>query len=101
MNHHSQQGFSKFTWALALFCLPSALFPLAWFVSPSFSDNPQLSDTQKDIFAIAFWIYPIVLLTASSLLYRLNQKKPALAKSLLVAGFAAFYLFVGYIFSAI
>lgn len=94
-----QQGFSKFTWALALFCLPSALFPLAWFVSPSFSDNPQLSSIQKDIFSIAFWVYPIVLLACSALLYRLNERNSRLAKALLVLAFVAFYLFVGYIFS--
>lgn len=85
------QGFSPFSWALGLFCLPSALWPLALFISAKFSSSPNLSPRQIDFFSIAFWIYPLVLLAVSGLLYKLYQRKPTLAKGLLVCGFILFY----------
>lgn len=86
------QGFSPFSWALALFCLPSALFPLTWFLSPAFSNHPELSDVQINLFSVAFWVYPLVLLTTAALLFKLHQKCATAARLLLALGFIAFYL---------
>ena len=96
-----QQGFSKFNWALALFCLPSALWPLALLVSPKFSDNPNLTPSQIDWFSTSFWIYPFVLLAISGILYKLYQSKKGLASGLLTLGFLAFYGLVFYIFHSL
>lgn len=88
------KGFSPFAWALALFCLPSTLFPLAWFLSPNFSNHPNLSPTQIDFFSIAFWVYPLVLLTIAGVLYKLHHKQAKLAWGLLGCAFVAFYYLV-------
>ncbi|AUI66901.1 MULTISPECIES: DUF5389 family protein [Glaesserella] len=96
-----QQGFSKFSWALALFCLPSALWPLALLVSPALSENPNLTPSQIDLFSTAFWIYPFVLLTLSGILYRIYRSKKGIASVLLAISFAAFYGFLCYMFSTI
>lgn len=87
----SFQGFSKFSWALALFCLPSALFPLALMISPQFSHHSALSPMQINLFSTAFWIYPVVLLTVAGMLAKLHRTAPRLAQGLLATGFAAFY----------
>lgn len=94
-----QKGFSPFSWALALFCLPSALFPLAWFVTPAFSQHPSLSAGQINFFSISFWIYPVVLLAVAGILFKLHQHRPALAKGLLGLGFIAFYGLLAHIVS--
>lgn len=99
MHTEMQQGFSKFTWLLGLFCLPSALFPLAWFVSPHFSQHPELSSAQINFFSITFWVYPLVLLGLSWILFKLHKRQPALAYGLLLAAFVAFYALAGHIFS--
>lgn len=96
-----QQGFSKFSWALALFCLPSALWPLALLVSPKFSDNPNLTPSQIDWFSTSFWIYPFVLLAISGVLYKLHHSKKRLASGLLTLGFITFYGLVFYIFRSL
>ncbi|MCK3655102.1 hypothetical protein A4G19_04805 [Pasteurellaceae bacterium Macca] len=93
-----QHRFSKFSWALALFCLPSALWPLALLVSPGFSDHPQLSGRQIDLFSITFWVYPFVLLAYAGVCYTLFKKHKAFAQLLLLIGFALFYGWSGYIF---
>ncbi|QIW14944.1 hypothetical protein A4G20_00405 [Pasteurellaceae bacterium RH1A] len=93
------QGFSKFSWALALFCLPSALWPLGLFVSAKFSDHPGLSPSQIDQFSIAFWIYPLVLLALAGILFKLHKTHRTLASGLLLASFCSFYLYAFYIFS--
>ncbi|MDH2997080.1 hypothetical protein A1D22_05215 [Pasteurellaceae bacterium LFhippo2] len=96
-----QQGFSKFSWALALFCVPSALWPLALLVSPKFSDNPNLTPSQIDLFSITFWVYPFVLLTLAGIFYKIHQSNKNLARILLIAGFALFYGAVVYIFKTV
>ena len=45
-NSNLPQGFSPFSWAIALFCLPILLWPLAQLVSPHLLNNPHLSDIQ-------------------------------------------------------
>lgn len=91
------QGFSPFSWALALFCLPSALFPLAWFLSPALSKHPELSDAQINLFSVAFWVYPLILLTIAVLLFKLHQKRATAARVLLALCFIAFYTFAWHI----
>lgn len=93
------KGFSKFTWALALFCLPSSLFPLAWFLSPSFSNNVDLTSRQIDFFSVTFWVYPLVLLIIAALLFKLHRSQPKLAWILLAIGFTSFYSLLSYILS--
>lgn len=85
------QGFSKFSWALALFCLPSALWPLGLFVSAKFGEHPNLTPSQVDLFSIIFWTYPAVLLAISGILYKIHRSQPTLARTLLIAAFVAFY----------
>lgn len=101
MAENLQKGFSGFAWALALFCLPSALFPLALLVSPKFSTHPGLSSWQIDFFSITFWVYPLVLFVLSGILYRLHQFFPKLAIYLLAFSFALFYGLLFYIFQRI
>lgn len=98
MQQDIQKGFSGFAWALALFCLPSALFPLALLVSPQFSSHPGLTSVQIDFFSIVFWVYPVVLFAIAGVLYRLRQSFPTLAIALLLVSFIAFYALAGYIF---
>ena len=96
-----QQGFSKFSWALALFCVPSALWPLALLVSPKFSDNPNLTPSQIDWFSIAFWVYPFVLFMLSGIFYKIHQRNQSLGKGLLAVGFVGFYALAVYIFKTV
>lgn len=99
MQQEMQKGFSKFSWALAFFCLPSALFPLAWFLSPHFSHHPDLTAGQIDFFSIVFWTYPIALLLISAILYKLHATFPTFAKILLTFAFIIFYILMWHIIS--
>ncbi len=94
-------SFSKFSWALALFCLPSALWPLALLVSPKFSNHPNLTSAQIEGFSILFWTYPAILLLIASLLYKLHQSHRTLANGLLLAAFTLFYSGFGYVLSVL
>ncbi|WP_373820230.1 DUF5389 family protein [Glaesserella sp.] len=96
-----QKGFSSFSWALALFCVPSALWPLALLVSPKFSGHPHLTATQINWFSIAFWVYPLVLLVIAGILYKLYQSNTALAKGLLLLSFIGFYGLLFYIVESV
>ncbi|QGM81542.1 DUF5389 family protein [Otariodibacter oris] len=95
----TQKGFSSFGWALALLCLPSALWPLALLVSPSFSQHSELTLFQADFFSVVFWIYPFILLLVALVLFQIHKKNPLLAKILLSLSFIVFYGLVGYIVS--
>lgn len=90
-------GFRPFSLALALFCLPSALFPLTWLLSPQLSHLSQLSALQIDILSIIFWIYPLALFILALLLNKLYQYQPRLAQIGLAIGFLSFYTLLGYI----
>ncbi|WGE31808.1 DUF5389 domain-containing protein [Actinobacillus genomosp. 2] len=91
-----QKSSSKFNWALAFFCLPAALWPLALLISPKFS-SLALSPTQINWFSTAFWIYPFVLFVIALVLYKLHQSKKALARGLLLLSLIIFYALLGYI----
>lgn len=101
MQKENPTGFSSFSWALALFCLPTALWPLGLFVSAKFTNSPNLTAGQINLFSIIFWIYPVVLLLISGVLFKLQKSKPALAKGLLVASFACFYALFFYIVKSV
>ncbi|WP_373778150.1 DUF5389 family protein [Glaesserella sp.] len=96
-----QKGFSSFSWALALFCVPSALWPLALLVSPKFSGHPHLTAAQINWFSIAFWVYPLVLLVIAGILYKLYQSNTGLAKGLLLFSFIGFYGLLFYIVESV
>ncbi|KMK51159.1 membrane protein [[Actinobacillus] muris] len=96
-----QSRFSPFSWALALFCLPSSLWPLALLVSPKFSEHPQLTATQIDLFSITFWVYPFVLLTVAGILYKVHKTHQNLARGLLILAFLGFYALCFHIISYI
>lgn len=85
------KGFSTYQWLLALFCLPSALWPLGLFISAKFETLSNLTPSQVNGFSILFWVYPVVLLAIAGVLYKIHRHQPALARFLLAAAFVAFY----------
>ncbi|AIZ79919.1 DUF5389 domain-containing protein [Actinobacillus equuli subsp. equuli] len=95
-----QKSSSKFNWALAFFCLPCALWPLALLVSPKFS-SLALSPAQINWFSTAFWIYPLVLFVIALVLYKLHQSKKSLARGLLMFFLIGFYVLLGYIIQSL
>ncbi|AFU20113.1 DUF5389 family protein [Actinobacillus suis] len=95
-----QKSSSKFNWALAFFCLPCALWPLALLVSPRFS-SLALSPAQINWFSTAFWIYPLVLFAITLILYKLHQSQKVLARGLLMVAFIGFYVLLGYILQSL
>lgn len=101
MQKENLQGFSLFSWALALFCLPTALWPLGLFVSAKFSQSPNLTAGQINLFSIIFWVYPVVLLLISGILFKLHKTKPSLAKGLLSVSFVGFYGLFFYIVKSV
>ncbi|WP_279716115.1 DUF5389 family protein [Chelonobacter oris] len=101
--HKPQQptGFSGFSWALALFCLPAILWPLALLISPSVADNPNLDSHAVYWFSTALWLYPAVLLGLALLLAKLRKHSPRTALGLLSAGFILFYVFAAYLIRSV
>ena len=95
------QNFSKFSWALALFCLPSALWPLALLVSPALSGQSGLTAGQINWFSILFWTCPLILLGLAGLLFKLHQRHRKLAIILLAIAFLSFYALLAYILRTI
>ena len=91
------EGFSRFQWALAGFCLPILLWPLAILISPNLGKNSQLSELQINAMSIFLWIYPFVLGLSARILFKLEQRKPTVAKRLLVASAVIFYVILFYV----
>ena len=96
-NSNLPQGFSPFSWAIALFCLPILLWPLAQLVSPHLLNNPHLSDIQVHLMSIFLWCYPLALVILARIFYRLHQRKPAFARRGLALSTVLFYGVLGYI----
>lgn len=94
-------GFSRFSWALALFCIPCAFWPLALLVSPHFFDQSELSSSQITLFSTAFWLYPFVLLAISGILFKVHKTQPQLARFLLIGSFIGFYGLMMYILMSV
>lgn len=90
-------AFSHFTWALAIFCLPILLWPLALLISPNLLKNPSLTDLQVVLMSIFFWGYPVILGIIARGLYLYNKNNPRNAKMLLIISAVFFYILVAYI----
>lgn len=90
-------GFSPFTWALAMFCLPILLWPLALLISPNLLKNPQLSELQMTLMSIFFWVYPFLLGIMARVLYLCHQRNAPLARKGLALSAVLFYSVLFYI----
>ncbi|WP_109077753.1 DUF5389 domain-containing protein [Aggregatibacter kilianii] len=90
-NPNLPKGFSPFSWAIAMFCLPILLWPLALLISPNLLNNPNLNDTQIRAMSIFLWGYPFILGIVARIFYRLHQHKPALARRGLALSAVIFY----------
>lgn len=101
MQTAGSHGFSPFSWALAIFCLPSALWPLGLFVSAKFGNSSALTDFQLNLFSVIFWVYPVALLAISGVLYRWHRTQPRQAKLGLIVSFIAFYALFFYIVKSV
>ncbi|KYK96254.1 hypothetical protein ANH9776_01895 [Aggregatibacter actinomycetemcomitans serotype e str. ANH9776] len=90
-NSNLPSGFSPFSWAIAMFCLPVLLWPLALLISPNLLNNPNLSDSQIHAMSVFLWGYPFVLGIIARILYKLHERKPTLARRGLTISAVIFY----------
>ncbi|KYK79619.1 hypothetical protein SC936_07670 [Aggregatibacter actinomycetemcomitans serotype e str. SC936] len=90
-NSNLPSGFSPFSWAIAMFCLPVLLWPLALLISPNLLNNPNLSDSQIHAMSVFLWGYPFVLGIIARILYKLHERKPTLARQGLTISAVIFY----------
>jgi len=90
-NQNLPSGFSPFTWAIAGFCLPILLWPLALLISPNLLNNPNLSDNQITAMSVFLWGYPFVLGIVARIFYKLHQRRPAFARRGLALSAVIFY----------
>ncbi|MDA3979368.1 MULTISPECIES: DUF5389 family protein [Gallibacterium] len=88
------EGFSKFSWAIAIFCIPALLWPLSLLLSPSLKQNPNLSEMAFTNMSIFMWSYPLLLFILARIIYKLHQRKPKFAAYVLAICFILFYLAV-------
>ncbi len=93
------QGFKPFTWAIAGFCLPVALYPVLIMLSASISENPHLSNAMIRTMTIFFWAYPILLAIVARIWYVVHQKRPSLACWGLALSTVLFYYALYYCFA--
>ncbi|MFC0322701.1 DUF5389 family protein [Gallibacterium melopsittaci] len=87
-------GFSKFSWAIAMFCVPAFLWPLSLLLSPSLKYNPTLSETALTNMSVFMWSYPLLLFILARIIYKLHLRYPKFASYLLAICFVLFYLAV-------
>lgn len=90
-NSNLPSGFSPFSWAIALFCLPVLLWPLALLISPNLLNNPNLSDTQIRAMSVFLWGYPFALGIIARIFYKLHEHKLTLARWGLATSAVIFY----------
>lgn len=95
--NHLPTGFSGFSWALAMFCVPVLLWPLALTISPNLLKNPHLSSAEASFMSIFLWIYPFCLALITRLLYKLHQKRAVFARQLLILSAVIFYGLLFYV----
>ena len=91
-------SFSKFSWAIAAFCMPIFLWPVALLMSPLFLENSALTDGEMKFMSIFFWAYPLILGILARFFYKLHQHKANIAKYGLALCTLLFYVTVVYIF---
>ncbi|WP_101775629.1 DUF5389 domain-containing protein [Pasteurella oralis] len=92
-------GFSRFSWAIALFCLPILLWPLALTISPNLLKSAHLTETEMTLMSIFLWIYPFCLAIIARIAYRLHQHKHVVARHLLIISAVIFYGLLFYVAS--
>ncbi|QPB43668.1 DUF5389 family protein [Rodentibacter haemolyticus] len=81
----------QFTWAIAAFCVPVLLWPLALLISTGFSKSTVLNEGQINLFSTLCWIYPFILAIIARILYKLHHRAPTLAATLLGISAVIFY----------
>lgn len=91
------QGFSPFSWAIAIFCLPILLWPLALLISPNLLKNPNLSEGQSTAMSIFLWLYPFLLGIVARLIFKLQQRQAKAGKTALILAFVLFYSALAYV----
>ncbi|MFU2114297.1 DUF5389 domain-containing protein [[Pasteurella] aerogenes] len=89
--------FTPFTWALAGFCVPVLLWPLALLISPNLGKNPHLTEWQVTWMSIFLWIYPLALGIVARMIYRLYQTNAQVAKRTLAISAVVFYAILVYV----
>ncbi|MDO5054146.1 MAG: DUF5389 domain-containing protein [Pasteurella oralis] len=92
-------GFSGFSWAIAIFCLPILLWPLALTISPNLLKSPNLTESEMIFMSVFLWVYPFGLAIAARIIYRINQHNHALARNLLMISAVIFYGLLFYVAS--
>lgn len=90
-NQNLPSGFSPFTWAIATFCFPIFLWPLAMLISPHLLNNANLSDNQITAMSVFLWVYPFLLGIVARVFYKLHQRRPAFARRGLALSAVIFY----------
>ena len=89
--------FTPFTWALAGFCVPVLLWPLALLISPNLGKNPYLTEWQVTWMSIFLWIYPLALGIIARMIYRLYQTNAQAAKRVLAISAVVFHAILVYV----
>ncbi|MFD1804873.1 DUF5389 domain-containing protein [Pasteurella oralis] len=92
-------GFSGFSWAIAIFCLPILLWPLALTISPNLLKSPNLTESEMIFMSVFLWGYPFGLAIAARIVYRINQHNHALARNMLMISAVIFYGLLFYVAS--
>lgn len=90
-------GFSGFTWAIVVFCLPILLWPLALLISPNLLKNTQLTDAQSTLMSVFLWIYPLLLGILARLAHQIHLTRPTQARCFLAISAVIFCSILGYI----
>lgn len=85
------EGFSPFTWALAVFCFPILLWPLSLLLSTAVLENQNLTESHRTFASFSMWLYPFVLAFVARQLFKLNQRNPSQAKVALVLSAVSFW----------
>ena len=91
------EGFSPFSWALAGFCLPVLLWPLALLISPNLLKNQHLTEAQSSWMSVFLWVYPFILGGMARVLYKINRHHPRAAKVMLLLSAVIFYVVLLYV----
>lgn len=93
------QGFSAFSWAIAIFCIPVLLWPVSLLLAPNLSNNTALTSEQLVFMNVFLWAYPFFLFLLARLFYLLYRSYAKLTKLLLTIAYITFYAILYYIFT--
>ncbi|MCK3657992.1 hypothetical protein A4G18_04515 [Pasteurellaceae bacterium Pebbles2] len=92
-------SFNRFSWAIAAFCSPIILWPLALLLSPSILEHPDLSEFQRTFISFSMWLYPLALAVLARIAFKLNRKNPSVAKGFLLLSAVLFFAVLAYTIS--